>query len=62
VNSLYAAYQGAPVGFASKYLKIWRPAVRFVTRKLLAPFGLEAADRASGSRSQMIEGLIDQLE
>src|SRR5262249_24245604 len=44
VNSLYAAYQGAPQGFAEKYLKMLAAGGTLRHKELLAPFGLDAAD------------------
>ena len=63
MNSLYAAYQGAPGGFASKYLKMLAAGGTLRHKELLAPFGLDAADPGFWDRGlKMIEGLIDQLE
>jgi oligoendopeptidase F len=62
VNSLYAAYQSAPVGFAAKYLDMLAAGGSKRHRDLLAPFGLDAADPRFWDRGlKMIEGLIDQL-
>jgi oligoendopeptidase F len=63
VNSLYAAYQSAPDGFAEKYLKMLAAGGTLRHKELLAPFGLDAADPGFWDRGlKMIEGLIDQLE
>jgi oligoendopeptidase F len=63
VNSLYAAYQSAPEGFAEKYLKMLSAGGTLRHKELLAPFGLDAADPGFWDRGlKMIEGLIDQLE
>jgi oligoendopeptidase F len=62
VNSLYAAYQSAPAGFAEKYLDMLAAGGTKRHRELLAPFGLDAADPGFwNSGLKMIEGLIDQL-
>ena len=44
VNSLYAAYQAAPQGFAEKYLDMLAAGGTKRHKELLAPFGLDAAD------------------
>ena len=63
VNSLYAAYQTAPEGFAGKYLAMLAAGGTLRHKELLAPFGLDAADPKFWDRGlKMIEGLIDQLE
>jgi oligoendopeptidase F len=63
VNSLYAAYQAAPAGFAGKYLEMLAAGGSRRHRELLAPFGLDAADPGFWDRGlKMIEGLIDELE
>ncbi len=63
VNSLYAAYQSAPRGFAAKYLDMLAAGGSLRHKELLAPFGLDAAEPAFWERGlKMIEGLIDQLE
>ncbi len=62
VNSLYAAYQAAPEGFARRYLDMLAAGGSKRHKELLAPFGLDAADPAFWARGlAMIEGLIDQL-
>ena len=63
VNSLYAAYQNAPRGFAEKYLDLLRAGGTKRHRELLAPFGLDASDPNFWKRGlDMISGLIDRLE
>jgi oligoendopeptidase F len=63
VNSLYAAYEAAPAGFARKYLDMLAAGGRLRHKELLAPFGLDAADPAFWDKGLgMIEGLIDRLE
>jgi len=63
VNSLYAAYQAAPKGFAEKYLAMLSAGGTLRHKELLAPFGLDAADPEFWNRGlTMIEGLIDELE
>ncbi|HEX6979560.1 MAG TPA: M3 family oligoendopeptidase [Alphaproteobacteria bacterium] len=63
VNSLYAAYQRAPAGFAEKYLDLLRAGGTKHHKELLAPFGLDAADpRFWQSGLDVIAGLIDELE
>jgi len=62
VNSLYAAYQAAPEGFAAKYLDMLSAGGTKRHKALLAPFGLDAADPKFWDRGlRMIEGLIDKL-
>jgi oligoendopeptidase F len=63
VNSLYAAYQRAPEGFASRYLELLRAGGSKRHKELLAPFGLDAADPKfwDGGLS-VISGFIDELE
>ncbi|HEX7199494.1 MAG TPA: M3 family metallopeptidase, partial [Dongiaceae bacterium] len=62
VNSLYAAYQAAPQGFAQKYLEMLAAGGSKRHKALLAPFGLDAADPKFWDRGlTMIEGLIDEL-
>ena len=63
VNSLYAVYQDAAGGFAERYLKMLSAGGTLRHRELLAPFGLEASDPASGTRAwAWIRGFIDDLE
>ncbi|HXU58696.1 MAG TPA: M3 family metallopeptidase, partial [Verrucomicrobiae bacterium] len=62
VNSLYAAYQAQPKGFAKKYLDMLAAGGSKRHKQLLAPFGLDAADPKFWNRGlKMIEGLIDEL-
>jgi oligoendopeptidase F len=62
VNSLYAAYQAKPKGFAKKYLDMLAAGGSKRHKALLAPFGLDAADPKFWDRGlTMIEGLIDEL-
>jgi oligoendopeptidase F len=62
VNSLYAAYQAAPEGFARRYLEMLAAGGSKRHKALLAPFGLDAADPNFWDRGlTMIEGLIDEL-
>ncbi|MBI3453008.1 MAG: M3 family oligoendopeptidase [Rhodospirillales bacterium] len=63
VNSLYAAFQRAPKGFAEKYLDLLRAGGTKRHRELLAPFGLDAADPAFWRGGlEVIAGFIDELE
>src|SRR5262245_47811254 len=63
VNSLYAAYQRAPAGFAARYLDMLRAGGTRRHKELLAPFGLDAADPAFWNRGLgVIAGFIDELE
>ena len=63
VNSLYAAYQQAEVGFAEKYLDMLRAGGTKRHKELLAPFGLNAADPAFWSKGLgVVAGFIDELE
>ncbi|HEX3861030.1 MAG TPA: M3 family oligoendopeptidase [Stellaceae bacterium] len=63
VNSLYAAYQDAHLGFAERYLAMLRAGGTLRHRELLAPFGLDAADPAFWSKGLgVITGFIDELE
>jgi oligoendopeptidase F len=62
VNSLYAAYEAAPEGFAQKYLDMLKAGGSKRHKQLLAPFGLDAADPKFWDRGlTMIEGLINEL-
>ena len=63
VNSLYAAYEEAPHGFAERYLDMLRAGGTLRHRELLAPFGLDAADPAFWSKGiGVVSGFIDELE
>ena len=62
-NSLYAAWQENPQGFADKYFDMLEAGGSRHHRELLAPFGLDASDPAFWNRGLgMIESLIDELE
>jgi oligoendopeptidase F len=63
VNSLYAAYQETPDGFAARYLDMLRAGGSKRHRDLLAPFNLDASDPAFWSKGlSVIAGFIDELE
>ncbi|MGH7044797.1 MAG: M3 family oligoendopeptidase [Stellaceae bacterium] len=63
VNSLYAAYQDAHLGFAERYLDMLRAGGTLRHRELLAPFGLDAADPSFWSKGlSVVAGFIDELE
>jgi oligoendopeptidase F len=63
VNSLYAAYQDAHVGFAQKYLDMLAAGGTRRHRELLAPFGLDASDAGFWKKGlSVIAGFIDELE
>ena len=63
VNSLYAAYERAPGGFAERYLDMLRAGGTLRHRELLAPFGLDASDPGFWRQGLgVIGGLIDELE
>ena len=63
VNSLYAAFQRAPAGFAERYLDMLRAGGTRRHKELLAPFGLDAADPAFWNQGLgVIAGFIDELE
>jgi oligoendopeptidase F len=63
VNSLYAVYQDAAVGFAERYLKMLSAGGTLRHRELLAPFGLDASDPAFWDKGLgVIRGFIDDLE
>ncbi len=63
VNSLYAAFEEAPGGFAENYLEMLRSGGAKWHRELLAPFGLDACDPAFWERGLgVISGLIDELD
>ena len=63
VNSLYAAYERAPDGFAERYLDMLRAGGTLRHRELLAPFGLDASDPGFWRQGLgVIGGLIDELE
>ena len=63
VNSLYAVYQDAEVGFAERYLEMLRAGGTLRHRDLLAPFGLDAGDPNFWRRGlSVIKGFVDELE
>jgi oligoendopeptidase F len=63
VNSLYAAYEATPDGFAQKYFDVLRAGGTLRHKELLAPFGLDASDPAFWDKGlSVIRGLIDELE
>jgi oligoendopeptidase F len=63
VNSLYAVYQQAEVGFQAKYFDLLKAGGTKHHSELLKPFGLDASDPSFWSKGlSMIEGLIDELE
>ncbi len=63
VNSLYAAYEAAPDGFAERYLTLLRAGGTLRHDALLAPFGLDARDPGFWAQGLgMIERFIDTLE
>jgi oligoendopeptidase F len=62
VNSLYAAYQEAPDGFADRYLAMLEAGGTLRHQELLAPFGLDASDPAFWQKGLgVIAGFIDEL-
>ncbi len=62
-NSLYAAYERAPDGFADRYLDMLRAGGTLRHRELLAPFGLDASDPGFWRQGLGALGaLIDELE
>lgn len=62
-NSLYAAYEREPDGFAGRYLDMLRAGGSLRHRELLAPFGLDASDPGFWRQGLgVIGGLIDELE
>jgi oligoendopeptidase F len=63
VNSLYAVYQNADAGFAQKYLEMLRAGGSKRHAALLAPFGLDARDKAFWAQGLgVVSGMIDELE
>ena len=63
VNSLYAAYEQAPEGFAGRYLAMLEAGGTKRHKELLAPFGLDAGDPGFWNRGlSVIQGFIDELE
>jgi oligoendopeptidase F len=63
VNSLYAAYQAAPEGFADKYVEMLSAGGTLRHHELLAPFGLDAREPAFWDKGlSVLRGFIDELE
>jgi oligoendopeptidase F len=63
VNSLYGVYEGAPQGFAERYLTMLSAGGSKHYSELLAPFGLDAKDPAFWQIGlRMIEAMIAELE
>ncbi|HEV2677746.1 MAG TPA: M3 family oligoendopeptidase [Aliidongia sp.] len=63
VNSLYAAYQAAPEGFAEKYLDMLSAGGTLRHHELLKPFGLDAREPAFWDKGLgVLRGFIDELE
>ncbi len=62
VNSLYGLYQDAHPGFVEKYLAMLEAGGSKHHSELLAPFGLDASQRAFWDKGlEVIEGMIDEL-
>ncbi len=63
VNSLYAVYENAAEGFAERYLAMLAAGGTKSYAEVLAPFGLDARDRAFWQGGLgVIERMIDELE
>jgi oligoendopeptidase F len=63
VNSLYAAYQAQPEGFADKYLDMLAAGGTLRHHDLLQPFGLDAREPAFWDKGlSVLRGFIDELE
>ncbi|MHA1517574.1 MAG: M3 family metallopeptidase, partial [Alphaproteobacteria bacterium] len=63
VNSLYAVYEKADVGFAERYLDMLAAGGTKHHKEILKPFGLDASEPHFWSMGlKVIEGLIDELE
>ncbi len=63
VNSLYALYEEAHEGFVEKYFDMLRAGGSKHHTELLAPFGLDASDKAFWNKGlSMISRMIDELE
>jgi len=63
VNSLYAVYQNSEGDFQDKYFEMLKAGGSKHHSKLLAPFGLDAADPAFWQKGlSVIEGMIDEIE
>jgi len=63
VNSLFGLYQDAHPGFVAKYFAMLEAGGSKHHSELLAPFGLDASQRAFWDKGlKVIEGMIDELE
>jgi oligoendopeptidase F len=63
VNSLYGLYQEAHPGFVGKYFDMLKAGGSKHHSELLAPFGLDARQRAFWQKGlKVIESMIDELE
>jgi oligoendopeptidase F len=63
VNSLYGLYQDAHPGFVAKYVAMLEAGGSKHHSELLAPFGLDATQRAFWQKGlKVLEGIIDELE
>ncbi|MBL8837968.1 MAG: M3 family oligoendopeptidase [Alphaproteobacteria bacterium] len=63
VNSLYAAYRGAPEGFAEKYVELLRAGGSKRYDELLRPFGLDARDKRFWQGGlALVREFVDELE
>jgi len=63
VNSLYAAYQAEPEGFADKYLDMLSAGGTLRHHDLLRPLGLDAREPAFWDKGlSVLRGFIDELE
>ncbi len=63
VNSLYAVYQDAHEGFATRYLEMLKAGGTLRHKELLAPFGLDASKPEFWAKGlHVVEGFIDELE
>ncbi|HEX5958151.1 MAG TPA: M3 family oligoendopeptidase [Hyphomicrobiaceae bacterium] len=63
VNSLYGLYQDAHPGFVTKYMAMLEAGGSKHHSELLAPFGLDATQRAFWQKGlKVLEGMIDELE
>ena len=63
VNSLYGLYAEAHPGFVAKYFDMLKAGGSKHHSEMLAPFGLDARDKAFWSKGlEVIEGMIDELE
>ncbi len=63
VNSLYAVYQTASAGFATRYVEMLAAGGTLRHQELLRPFGLDASDPKFWDKGLgVISGFIDELE